>query len=209
MKIAVFDFDGVIADSRMAIFEAFKEISIRKKMPLITSDEIFNLSIKQILSKYKIRWYQIPHYLNLSRQIIFLNRDLITLDQQIIKMFENINFENIKFVILSSNSNNLINEFVQKNLPDIKFTEVIGGVSLFGKSRKIKQLAKRYSKNKNDFIYIGDEVRDIIAARRAAIKSVAVLWGKESEKLLTQEKPNYIAKSGYDLAQILNKFAQE
>ncbi|KAB8030019.1 HAD hydrolase-like protein [Fluviispira multicolorata] len=209
MKIAVFDFDGVIADSRMAIFEAFKEISIRKKTPLITSDEILNLSIKQILSNYKIRWYQIPYYLNLSRKIIYLNRNLITLDPQIIKMFENINTENIKIIILSSNSECLINEFIQKNLPKIKFTEVIGGVSLFGKSKKIKQLIKRYSKNKSDFIYIGDEVRDIIAARSATIKSVAVLWGKESEYLLTQEKPNFIAKSGYDLAHILNKFAQE
>ncbi|BBH53595.1 HAD-IA family hydrolase [Fluviispira sanaruensis] len=209
MKIAIFDFDGVIADSRLAIFEAFKVISIRKKMPLITSDEIFNLSIKQILSKYKIRWYQIPYYLNLSRKIIFLNRNLITLDQQIIKMFEFLNLENIKIIILSSNSDNLINEFIQKNLPEIKFTEVIGGVSLFGKTSKIKQLTKRHSKNKNNFIYIGDEVRDIIAARNAAIKSVAVLWGKESEYLLAQERPSYIAKSGCELAHILNKFALE
>ncbi len=207
MKIAVFDFDGVIVDSRKAIFEVMNEIAKLKKVPFLKKEELLNYSTKQLLKRLKIRWYEIPRYYKLARKIVNLNKDKIVIEAQILEMFQNVNLDKIIFIILSSNSKILISEFVAKHLYEIKFTEIIGDVSLFKKSRKIKQVMKKYEVNKKDIIYIGDEVRDIHAAKKANIQSIAVLWGKENETLLSKENPTFIVKTGIELSHLLNDFS--
>lgn len=209
MKIAVFDFDGVIVDSYNAILEVINEISRIKKIPSLSKEDILNKSTKELIKDLKIRWFEIPKYYRLAKKVVHLNKDLILLNPQIIEMFQYLNKDKIQLIILSSNSKNLIKDFIQKNLNYISFIEIIGDVSLFKKSKKIKEVLNKYKVNYNDIIYIGDEVRDIIAAKKVSISSIAVLWGKESEALLSKEKPNYIVKNGQELSYILNEFSKK
>lgn len=207
MKIAIFDFDGVIVDSYNAILEVINEISRIKKIRHLSREDILNKSTKELLKELNIRWFEIPKYYRLAKKIVHLNKDLILLNPQIIEMFKYLNKDKIQLIILSSNSRNLIKDFIQKNLSYISFIEIIGDVSLFKKSKKIKEVIKKYRVNYDDIIYIGDEVRDIVAAKKVSISSIAVLWGKESEALLSEEKPNYIVKTGQELSYILNEFS--
>ncbi|WP_158996971.1 HAD-IA family hydrolase [Pigmentibacter ruber] len=209
MKIAVFDFDGVIVDSYNAILEVINEISRIKKIPSLSKEDILNKSTKELIKDLKIRWFEIPKYYKLAKKVVHLNKDLILLNPQIIEMFQYLNKDKIQLIILSSNSKNLIKDIIQKNLNYISFIEIIGDVSLFKKSKKIKEVMNKYKVNYNDIIYIGDEVRDIIAAKKVSISSIAVLWGKESEALLSKEKPNYIVKNGQELSYILNEFSKK
>ncbi|MGY3803885.1 HAD-IA family hydrolase [Pigmentibacter ruber] len=209
MKIAVFDFDGVIVDSYNAILEVINEISRIKKIPSLSKEDILNKSTKELIKDLKIRWFEIPKYYKLAKKVVHLNKDLIHLNPQIIEMFQYLNKDKIQLIILSSNSKNLIKDIIQKNLNYISFIEIIGDVSLFKKSKKIKEVMNKYKVNYNDIIYIGDEVRDIIAAKKVSISSIAVLWGKESEALLSKEKPNYIVKNGQELSYILNEFSKK
>ena len=54
---------------------------------------------------------------------------------------------------------------------------IISTFSIFNKSKAINKLAKQLECSLNDMIYIGDETRDIEAARYAGIKVAAVTWG--------------------------------
>ena len=54
-------------------------------------------------------------------------------------------------------------------------------------------LAKKLLHHKVDYI-VGDSVYDIRAGKRAKVKSVAVLSGLYSRKVLEKEKPDYIIK---------------
>lgn len=207
MKIAVFDFDGVLVDSRKAIYEAISEISKIKKVPILTKEELLNYSTKELLKKLKIRWYETPRFYKLARKIVNLNKDYIVIEPHILETFQEINLDKISIIILSSNSTNLISECITKYLNKIKITEIIGDISLFKKSRRIKKIIREYNIKNKDIIYIGDEIRDIIAAKKAKISSIAVLWGKENETLLAKENPTFIVKNGIELSHILNDFS--
>ena len=60
-----------------------------------------------------------------------------------------------------------------------------------------------YKIDKSKAYYIGDETRDIEAAKKNHIKSIAVTWGYNSETALEKYDPSYIAKTPKDLLTIL------
>ena len=51
---------------------------------------------------------------------------------------------------------------------------------------------------------IGDETRDVTGARQAGIKSIAVTWGINSEKLLRRKKPTFVLKKPRELIDLLS-----
>jgi len=71
--------------------------------------------------------------------------------------------------------------------------------SLFGKGKILKRVLKKYEFFKRNVVYVGDEVRDIDAAREAGIKIVSVSWGFNSKEVLGSNKPNYIVDTPAEL----------
>lgn len=53
--------------------------------------------------------------------------------------------------------------------------------------------------NKSKTYYIGDETRDIEAAQKCQIASVAVTWGFNSESILSKFHPDYVAREPEEL----------
>lgn len=53
--------------------------------------------------------------------------------------------------------------------------------------------------------YVGDEVRDVEAARGAGMRSIAVSWGFNSEMALRAAHPDYIAASPNELPDLLSR----
>ena len=60
---------------------------------------------------------------------------------------------------------------------------------------------KRNNLKRKDCIYVGDEARDIQAARLAVIKIASVTWGFNDIQLLRKNRPTYIVE---EPAQLLN-----
>jgi len=54
-----------------------------------------------------------------------------------------------------------------------------------------------------DAVAVGDDVRDVQAARRASILSVGALWGSHNPKALIESKPDVVCKSVVDLSRFL------
>ena len=71
-------------------------------------------------------------------------------------------------------------------------------------SLKINKILTKYKLIPNQTLYVGDEVRDIRAAKEANIGSVAVTWGYESEETLKMEKPNFMAHKPEDLLKLIS-----
>ena len=63
---------------------------------------------------------------------------------------------------------------------------------MFRKDQKIKKAIKQYQFSTSDTTYIGDESRDVKAAKKAGVKSIAVAWGFEGRKLLEMARPDKI-----------------
>ena len=74
----------------------------------------------------------------------------------------------------------------------------------FGKTRLLKKIINQYKLDKSRVFYIGDETRDIEAAKQSGLHSIAVTWGFNSEKILSQHEPDFIARKPEDLLTILS-----
>ena len=92
--------------------------------------------------------------------------------------------------ILTTNSREIVDYVLKKGKVGVDFIYTDG--SLFRKHKNIKSILQERGLEKQDVIYVGDEVRDIIASRKAGIQVMAVSWGANSRKLLKTEKPDYV-----------------
>ena len=63
------------------------------------------------------------------------------------------------------------------------------GAALFGKARKLRRVARRAGVAPNQAVVIGDETRDIEAAKAAGMASAAVGWGYATPEALASFAP--------------------
>jgi len=68
--------------------------------------------------------------------------------------------------------------------------------------KEIKEKFNFPNINKNNVYYIGDLSSDIISAKAANVKSIAILSGHGTEKQLRDSKPDYIIKEIKDILEI-------
>ena len=73
---------------------------------------------------------------------------------------------------------------------------------VFGKDKGLIKVIVKYGLVTEETYYIGDETRDIEAAKKQGVKTVAVTWGAESRELLKKATPDKIISNPRDLLKI-------
>lgn len=74
------------------------------------------------------------------------------------------------------------------------------GVPVGGKAARLRRLSRRLRVAPEAALYIGDELRDIAAARRAGIPVGAVTWGYNDPAVLRQAGPDLLFERVGDIA---------
>ena len=72
------------------------------------------------------------------------------------------------------------------------FAFVVGYPRLFGKGKALRRIVRAEHVDRADVLYVGDEVRDIEAARKARVASAAVTWGLHAEAILRDNHPDHV-----------------
>ena len=202
IKTIIFDFDGTLGDSIDAAVSVISTLGPKYGFPKVTKEEIRDNGIRGLISKYKVSPIRLPFLVNESRKE--LNKIIET-----IKPINGIEFVLRKLSkiyqigILSSNSEQNLASFIEKNSLSQYFSFVSSNSSLFGKHISLLKLFKGRKLNRNEVIYVGDEERDIKAAKKIAILVVGVLWGYDSKEILRKQHPDFIANQPRDLIKIM------
>ena len=85
------------------------------------------------------------------------------------------------------------------------FVDYYGGIGVFSKTPALRRLLKDHEIDVKDAVYIGDEVRDIEAARAIGLRIIAVSWGFASRDNLVAAKPMQVIDSSDELIDILEE----
>ncbi|MDY6958395.1 MAG: HAD hydrolase-like protein, partial [Halobacteriota archaeon] len=85
------------------------------------------------------------------------------------------------------------------------FDFVDTGSHVFLKHRKIKKILKRRGIPYDSAIYVGDETRDVEAAKRARIPVIAVSWGFNDGDALRRLDPDYAVDDPKELLEIIKR----
>jgi phosphoglycolate phosphatase len=201
----IFDFDGTIADS----FDVVLDFLVRRAgndPALLTPDQraaLRGLSMKDLATKVGIpKWRLVGTYFAGRRHFLkHLTRVPPVIG--IPELLGTLHGEQYKLLIISSNSRRNINRFLVERGLSSYFIDVYGSAGWFGKDNALKKVAERYNLELAKTVYVGDEERDISAAHKAGMASVAVNWGFASEERLLAQNPTFLVRSAAELEKTL------
>ncbi|BAQ63509.1 HAD hydrolase-like protein [Geminocystis sp. NIES-3709] len=206
-KVLIFDFDGTLADSRKTLVHIANKLAGEFGFDRVTEDEIIrlsNLSSREIVQQSPIPTYKIPFLLRRVKKE--LNQEIKKL-QPFIGIKETLNSlksQGFLLGIVTSNIENNVLDFLKSNQLENHFDFIYSGSSLFGKDKIIKKVIQKHQLLTDHIVYIGDETRDIEAAKKSKIKVVAVTWGFNSAHILAQHNPDFLIHQPQELTEIFN-----
>jgi len=73
------------------------------------------------------------------------------------------------------------------------------------KAEKISRARKKFGTAGEEVFMIGDAVSDVIAAKQASAKSIAVSWGHQSLNNLIKAEPDYIVHATSEIVQLIDQ----
>ncbi|MBU1137126.1 HAD-IA family hydrolase [Patescibacteria group bacterium] len=200
----IFDFDGTIADTYQDTLAIANEIRKEQGSKInINLDDVREYGLKQLIKKLGLPAWKIPKFIH-QAQLRLKEKNNIKLFSAMPELFKEL-APKYKLGIISSNNEEIIRKVLKKYGVENLFEFIYSDSSLFGKHLVLKRMRKKYRLDQKEIIYIGDEDRDIIAAKKDGIKIIAVTWGFNSEKRLRQENPDYLAASVKQLLGIISQ----
>ena len=189
-KTLIFDFDGTISDSLELMLDIAHELTHKPQLKNKEEIERFrDLSLVRAVSELDIPKRLWPILLIKGRKMMaerLIEVKLFADIPKVIKEFHDLGFD---MYIVSSNSKKTILSILQNYKLDKYFINIYGGIGLLGKAKALGFILKQLSLEPDKTIYIGDETRDIVAAKKNRIKSIGVTWGFMSKKNLLSEEP--------------------
>lgn len=199
----IFDFDGTLVDSFSAIIEKFNLLASDFNFRKVSIEEIEtlrNLNSKELIKYLKIPIYKMPRVLHRARKYFQEEMHKLFPFAGIPQTLHELSIAGFTLGIVTSNSRENVTSWLTQHDMRKYFKFIHVESNYFGKKRILKKVM-RTNKIEKAF-YIGDETRDIEAAKQCNILSIAVTWGFNSEKILTQCHPNYIARVPDDILKI-------
>ncbi len=205
MPTIVFDFDGTIADTLSVVIKIANKFADHygyRKIPLSDLPKLREKKPSEVLKHLGISIFKIPIVVRkirfeMNKEIVHLQAS-VEIKDALVKLREN----GCVLGILTTNSRENVMEFLKNN--DLQlFDFVYTGRAMYGKSRLLKKLMKEKTIPHKDPIYVGDEIRDIEAAKKAGIRVIGVSWGYNTRAALQKANPDYIVEKPEDLQEII------
>jgi phosphoglycolate phosphatase len=205
-RAILFDFDGTIADTYQAIANITNQLSTEFGYKALSQEELFlikNLSSREIVKLSEISIFKLPFLVRrvraeLSKEIAELSpiKDI----KQVLLELKQLDY--VLGIVTSNNQEN-VEIFLEKNDLDHLFSYIYSGTAIFGKHRVINQALKDHELSKSDVIYVGDETRDVRSARKSHIPVIAVSWGFNAAKILREHQPDYLVAHPSELVEAI------
>ncbi|NNL58785.1 MAG: HAD-IA family hydrolase [Nitrosopumilus sp.] len=205
-KTIIFDFDGTIADTLDSVVRIVNDHAEHFGYKKVTKEDIPYLQGKkprEILSYLGISIFKLPSWVKKIHSEINKEITNMTPTVNISPLLSELHHdERFQIGILTSNTQENVKQFLDKN--ELVFFDFIRtGKSVFGKSHVINKILKQRHVSKNEVFYVCDEVRDIEAARKSGIRSIAVTWGYNTKDALLKENPDFLANTPDELRNII------
>jgi len=204
-KLVIFDFDGTLADSFPWALTIVDQISDKRGIRRIDRSQIDNMrgtNVKTLLKMYSIPFWKLPLLLKDVRRLMTEDAGQIMLFAGIDQLLVRLAAQGTRMAVVTSNSyQNVQRVLGQETAALIDYYEC--GVGLFGKRNKFGKILKKSGIVPGEIICIGDETRDIDAARSANLACGAVAWGYARPDILSAHSPDMMFASVDELAQTL------
>jgi phosphoglycolate phosphatase len=203
-QLVLWDFDGTLADTLPLALSIYNRMAAERNFkPIDDPHAVRDMGMREFLKSHGVPLHKIPFaFSTFLGELRTMAADVVLYDG-IDLALQQISEHGILQGIVSSNNTETIRQCLKANNAEAHFDYVSGTSRIFGKEKRIKQALAALNVPAKNALYIGDEIRDIEAARSAGLDIVAVAWGLNSAAALTQHRPTHLILTPSELLAIL------
>jgi len=208
LKIIIFDFDGTLADTIDVLLSITNRLSVEFGFKSATKEELAqlsNLTSWQLLRHSGISIFKFPLLIRTLKAELRNEIPHIQLFSGIKEVLLELKKRGFILGIITSNSRENVLASMESNGLQGTF-DFIDSATTFGKHKIIYRWLKREKFNPEQVVYVGDEVRDIEAAKRTGIKVIAVSWGFNSQSALAAHYPDFLIERPQQLIELIDNW---
>ncbi|WP_273805450.1 MULTISPECIES: HAD hydrolase-like protein [unclassified Pseudomonas] len=202
-RYVIFDFDGTLADSLPFLLSYLGELARTHGFRQPTADEWPRLraaSLTGLLDNLGIPLWQVPRIARHYRRLLVQRGDQVLPFAEIPATLDRLQASGLQLGLATSNSAAAVHQV----LPQAGRLFAAGefDIPLLGKARRLTRLIRRQGVAPADALYVGDELRDLQAARRAGLGCAAVAWGYGCPAALHAQRPDLFFEQPAELLRL-------
>jgi len=190
-RLAIFDFDGTLADSLPFFIKVFNQLAEQHGFKGIDPDSAGtyrSYDARQMMEQVGMPAWKLPLVAKSFISLMKQNAASISLFEHTDDMLLHLANKGVALAIVSSNSYDNVSQILgHANTKLISQFEC--GMSIFGKSARIRKVLEKTGIPCCEAIYIGDQVEDLEAARKENVAFGAVSWGYGTIESLREHFP--------------------
>jgi len=203
-ELVIFDFDGTLADSGGWFFCSLNDVADRFGFRRTTVEEreaLRRLGSREIIRKLRVPIWKMPAIAAYMRRRATEDIESIQLFEGVAPALATLRRRGMKLAIVSSNAEQNVRTVLGPELAEL--IDFYGcGSSLFGKAAKFRRAMKQLETSPERTICVGDEMRDIEAAKAVGASSAAVTWGYAAPEALRRLKPTLLLDQTVELGRL-------
>jgi phosphoglycolate phosphatase len=192
--LVIFDFDGTLADSAEWFFDALDDAAEAFGFSKVTPaavEQLHAFGMKEMLRALEVPLHRLPAIEEHMRRRGAENIDALRLFKSIPEALARLRLRGARLAVVSSNAESIVRTVLGQTLAG--YMHGYGcSAPAFGKEAKLLETIARAGVEVSRAIYVGDEVRDIEAAKAVGMASAAVAWGFMASSALRRLEPSMI-----------------
>ena len=194
--LVVFDFDGTLADSLDLSLATFNRIAPALHLrPIADLEAARRTPTKLLLKQMGVRFWRLPRVVRAFQAAVADHAADLPLHPGIPDMLRRLHAAGHRLGILSSNREATIRTCLRAHGVEDVFAFVVGYPKLFGKAKALRKILKQERCGRDALLFVGDELRDLDAGRKAGVATAAVTWGFQAAELLEAAGPTLVVRS--------------
>lgn len=201
-RTIIFDFDGTLADTLEESRRIYNILAADYELREVTAEELPALrhfSLLELLDHLDIPKRRVPSLISRGTALMRGNITQLPLIPGIAEIIPEMRARSKAFGILTSNATANVDLFLRAHGLREHFDFISSTSKLTGKAKHLRAIRKTFSLDEEEMLYVGDEIRDIKAAKKASIAMAAVTWGFNSPESLKAQAPEHIISSPAEL----------
>jgi phosphoglycolate phosphatase len=209
-RLAIFDFDGTLADSFPFFASVFNTLADRHGFRRVAPDEVSALrrcDAREIMARLGMPSWKLPI---VGRSFVALMRDnasRVPLFPGVRDMLDGLHADGVVLAVVSSNSRDNVERVLgPAHAKLIRHYEC--GASIFGKRSRIRKVLRKAAVEPRGAIYIGDQSTDHDAARAENVAFGAVAWGYGEIESLRSRNPEAAFEHVADITALFQAVAR-
>ena len=203
--LALFDFDGTLADSFPFFVGVHNELARKHGFAEVAEHEVAalrELPTRELAARANLPAWRLPL---VARDFIgrMQAAEAVPLFAGVREALEGLAQSGLRLALVTSNSRANALRVLGPELSS-GFAHIDCGASMFGKATRLRRVARALGVAPQRCIYIGDQTADADAARAVGMDFGAVNWGYATPRVLAAAAPAMVFESPAEFLQLLS-----